>query len=242
MTDAAFDRRLREWLEDRDPGSVPSTLSESAGRVSRETPLPAASRVWRAVIGSGRVGRPESPVRLVVVLVVLGLLVAAAAALLGVGSRPAPLTSWQGYVVGQPAPDRDFGSVVGAVKRGDPTISVNDLQEFIVVLYFPGEAPAERTAADARVLVETADHTPAGTAFLVIAPATSPMTAETVDRIHAAGMLTAQPPADWPAMNQPQGEPVLIVTDRRGVVANLYGGELPTADELIGDLDRASVP
>lgn len=241
MTDAAFDRRLREWLEGRDPGPVPSTLSDSAARVPRETPIPAASRVWQAVLGSGRVGRTDSPVRLVFVLVVLGLLIAAVAALLGAGSRPTPLTAWQDYVVGQPAPDRDFGSVTGAFTGGDPTISVDDLQQFVVVLYFPGEAPPERTAADARVLVEASDHTPAGTAFLVVAPATKPMTAETVDRVRAAGMLTAEPPADWPAAGQPQGEPVLIVTDRRGVVANVYGGELPTADELIGDLDRASI-
>jgi hypothetical protein len=240
MTDA-FDRRLHDWLEGRDPGPVPTSLRESAARVALETAIPATSRVWQAVVGAGRSGRAASPVRLVFVLVVVGLLVAAVAALLVAGSRPSPLTAWQGYVVGQPAPDRDFGFVAGDVTGGEPTISVDDLPEFVVALFFPGDATAERTAADTRVLVEASERTPAGTAFLVIPSASSPLAADTVDRVHAAGMLTAAPPPDWPGLGQPQGEPVLIITNRHGVVANVYVGQLPTADWLIGDLDRASV-
>jgi hypothetical protein len=243
MTDAAFDRRLRGWLEDREPGPVPSTLRADIARVPIETPIPAASRAWQAVVGSARRGQPGSPVRLMFVLVVLGLLVAAIAAVLAVGSRPTPLTAWRDYVLGQPAPDLEFGSVAGSLTGGDPTISVDDLREFefVVVLYFPGDATADRTAVDARKLVEASEHALPPTAFLVIAPAASPIASETVDRIHAAGMLTAEPPADWPAASQPQGEPVLVITDRRGDVAYLYVGDLPEADLLVGDLDRASV-
>lgn len=90
------------------------------------------------------------------------------------------------------------------------------------------------------MLVEASEQTPAGTAFLVIPLASSPLAAATVDRIHAAGMLTAAPPPDWPGLGQPQA-PVLVITDRHGVVADVYVGQLPTAGWLIGDLDRASV-
>jgi hypothetical protein len=54
-------------------------------------------------------------------------------------------------------------------------------------------------------------------------------------------MLTAEPPADWPSGASPHGEPALVITNRRGEVAHVYVGELPAAEALIGDLDRASV-
>jgi len=241
MTDAAFDRRLRDWLDGRDPGPVPASLRESAASVPLQTPVPAVSRVWQAIVGPGAAGRPGSPARLVLALVLLGLLVAAVAALITVGSRPAPLTAWRDYVVGQPPPDLDFGSVAGALPRGDSTISVDDLPEALVVLYFPGEATAERTAADARVLIQASEHAPNATAFLVIAPDSAPIAPDTVSLIHAAGMLTAAPPANWVA-DPSVGGSALVITGRGGVVKYVFASELPDADELIGDLDRASVP
>jgi hypothetical protein len=33
-----------------------------------------------------------------------------------------------------------------------------------------------------------------------------------------------------------------VVTNRAGVVKYVFAGDLPDADELIGDLDRASLP
>jgi hypothetical protein len=118
MTDAAFDRRLRDWLGGRDPGPVPVTLRESVERVPLQTPVPAVSHVWHAIVGPGAAGRRGSTARLVLALVLLGLLVAALAAVFTSGSRTAPLTDWRDYVVGQPAPDLDFGSVAGTLPRG----------------------------------------------------------------------------------------------------------------------------
>jgi hypothetical protein len=241
MTDGAFDRRLRDWLEGRDPGPVPVTLRESVERVPLQTPVPAVSRVWQAIVGPGAGGRRGSPARLVLALVLLGLLLAVVATLIAGGSRTVPLTSWRDYVVGQPAPDLDVGSVAGTLRTGDSTISVDDLPEAMFVLYFPGEATPERTAADARALVQASEHVPSATAFLVIAPASAQLAADTVSLIHDAGMLTAVPPRAW-TRAQSTGEPALVITGRGGVVKYVFAGDLPDADQLIGDLDRASVP
>jgi hypothetical protein len=238
MTDTPFDRRLRDWLEDRDPGPVPASLHDSVARVPIETPVPAVLRLWHSILGPGRAGRQGAPIRAAVVLVVLGLLVAAVAALWSAGSRPAPLTAWREYAVGQPVPDLDFGSPTGTLSSGDASISVDDIPEAMFVLYFPGDAAADRVAADARVLVDASEPAPGRTAFLVIPSHATPMTAATVDRVHAAGMLTAEPPAGWPAT---QHGPVLVITNHRGNVAYIYVDEFPDADGLIGDLDRASV-
>jgi hypothetical protein len=54
-------------------------------------------------------------------------------------------------------------------------------------------------------------------------------------------MLTAAPPAGWDA-DASTGEPALIITGRGGVVKYVFESDLPDADQLIGDLDRASVP
>ena len=241
MTDEAFDRRLRDWLDGRDPGPVPASLRESAAGVPFRTPVPAVSRVWQAIVGPGASGRPGAPLRLVLVLVLLGLLVAGAVALLAAGSRTAPLTTWRDYVVGQPAPDLDFGSVTGTLPRGDSTISVDDLPEAMFVLYFPGGATAERTAADARMLIQASEHVPNATAFLVIAPTSAPIAAGTVSLIHDAGMLTAATPAGWDP-DPSIGGPALVITGRGGVVKYVFASELPDADQIVGDLDRASVP
>ena len=241
MTDAAFDRRLRDWLDGRDPGPVPASLRESAASVPLQTPVPAVSRVWQAIVGPGAAGRPGSPARLVLALVLLGLLVAAVATLVTVGSTPAPLTGWRDYVVGQPAPDLDFGSVAGTLPRGDSTISVDDLPGALVVLYFPGEATAERTAADARALIQASGHAPNATAFVVIAAESAPIAPDTVSLIHDAGMLTAATPAGWDA-DPSTGGPALVITGRGGVVKYVFASELPDADQLVGDLDRASLP
>ena len=243
MTDTAFDRSLRDWLEAREPGPVPASLRESASRVPLETPIPAAARAWQAIVAAGATGRRGSPLRLVLVLALLGLLLAAVAAILTAGSRPAPLTTWHDYEPGKPAPDRDFGSIAGSLVSSDATISVDDLTEyqFVVVLYFPGDAPAGRTAQDAGELVAASEHAPSTTAFLVIASPSSHVAADTVERLHAAGAETAEPPPDWPWAGRPQGDPVLVITNRRGIVSQVYVGDLPAADLLIGDLDRASV-
>jgi hypothetical protein len=54
-------------------------------------------------------------------------------------------------------------------------------------------------------------------------------------------MMTAAPPAGWDA-DASSGEPALVITGRGGVVKYVFAGGLPDADQLIGDLDRASVP
>jgi hypothetical protein len=241
MTDAAFDRRLRDWLEGRDPGPVPASLRESVQHVPLRTPVPAVSRVWHSIVGPGAGGRRGSPARLVLALVLLGLLLAAVATLIAGGSRTGPLTSWRDYVVGQPAPDLDFGSVAGSLPRGDSTISVDDLPEAMFVLYFPRSASSDRTAADARALIQASEHVPSATAFLVIAPDAPPLAPDVVSLVHDAGMLTAAPPAGWDA-DASVGEPALVITGRGGVVKYVFAGELPDPDQLIGDLDRASVP
>jgi hypothetical protein len=241
MTEAAFDRRLRDWLEGRDPGPVPMTLRESVERVPVRTPVPAVSRVWQAIVGPGAGGRRGSPLRLVLALVLLGLLLAAAFAGVSTSGRPtAPLTSWHDYVVGQPAPDLDFGSVAGALRTGDSTISVDDLPEAMFVLYFPRGASSDRTAADARLLIKASEQVPNATAFLVIAPDSAPIARDTASLLHDAGMMTAAPPAGWDA-DASSGEPALVITGRGGVVKYVFAGGLPDADQLIGDLDRASV-
>lgn len=242
MTDAGFDRRLRGWLEERDPGPVPSSLRADVARVPVETPIPIAGRVWQAIVGAGgSAGRAGSAMRLAVVLVLLGLLLALVASFYVTTGRPIPPSAWGDYVVGQPAPDREFGSVAGSLAVGDPTIGVDDLQGFVVVLYFPGQATAERTSADAGTLATAADHTPRGTAFVVVASPSSPISTETLEQLHGAGMLTAKPPADW-APPPSDAEPALVITDRAGVVKYVFAGELPNADQLVGDLDRASLP
>lgn len=240
MNDAAFERRLQEWLLDREPGPVPASLRESAARVPLDTPIPTAARVWGAILGSRRTSASGSPVRLVFVLIVIGLLVAVIAAALSVGSRRVPLSAWGDYVIGQPAPDRDFGSLAGAVPVGEPTLSIDDLVDAEFVLYIPGEASPDRTAADASILIEASNHVSAATAFLVVVEPSSPLPQTTVDRLYDAGMLTAAPPADWPSGASPRGEPALVITNPRGEVAGVYVGELPAADALIGDLDRAA--
>jgi hypothetical protein len=241
MNDAAFERRLQEWLVDREPGPVPASLRESAALVPLDTPIPAAARVWGAIVGRRRDAASGSPVRFVFVLIVIGLLIAVIAAGLSAGSRKVPLSAWGDYVVGQPAPDRDFGSLAGVVPVGEPTISIDDRVDAEFVLYIPGDASPDRTAADASVLIEASNRVSSSTAFLVIVQPSSPLPQATVDRLHGAGMLTAEPPADWPSGASPHGEPALVITNRRGEVAHVYVGELPAAEALIGDLDRASV-
>ena len=239
MNDAAFERQLREWLVEREPGPVPASLRESAARAPLETPIPPVSRLWQSIVGPGRVGRQGAPVGIAFALVVLGLLVAAAAALWATGSHPAPLSSWREYAVGQPVPDLDFRSPTGAPAGGDGSISVDDIPEAMFVLYFPGNAAPDRVDADTRTLADAAEHAPGGTAFLVVPSDAAPMTAETIDRVHGAGMLTARPPASWPASQQ---GPVLVITNHRGNVSYIYAGAFPDADLLVDDLDRASVP
>src|SRR4029079_19703494 len=104
-----------------------------------------------------------------------------------VRAPPALPAAWREYVAGQPAPDLDFGSVAGTLPRGDSTISVDDLPGALVVLYFPGEATAERTAADARVLIQASAHAPNATAFVVIAPDSAPIVPDTPSPIPHAG-------------------------------------------------------
>src|SRR6476646_1132803 len=140
MTDAAFDRRLRDWLEDREPGPVPPSLRADVARVAIETPIPPAARVWQSLVGPGRAGREASSLRLALVLGGLGLLVAVAAALLLIGSRPAVLTAWHDFVVGRAAPESEFGSVTGARGGGDATLSVDDLRGSVIVIYLAGNA------------------------------------------------------------------------------------------------------
>jgi hypothetical protein len=243
MTDAGFDRRLRDWLHDRDPGPVPTSLRASVSRVPAETPVPPLTRLWRTIVGPGDTGRNAPALRLAVLLAVLGALVAlATAGFIAVTSRPQLPTAWRSYVVGLVAPDVDFGSVAGTLQHGDPTISVDDLPGSVVVLYFPGNVSAEKAAADAQVLVGASEQTPAGTAFLVVSSATSPIGTETIDRLHEAGMLTARPPGGWEPATKSEERSVLVVTNRAGVVKYVFAGDLPDADELIGDLDRASLP
>ena len=184
MTDAAFDRRLREWLEGRDPGPVPSTLSESAARVHAETPIPAASRVWRAVIGSGRAGRA-------------GL------------ARPAASSCWSFSACSSPlsrrcwAPDRvrlrsrpgrttssasrprtgtsarwPARSLVATRRSASTTCSSSSSSSTSRARRRPSERRRTLACSSTRP-----HHTPAGTAFLVIAPTTSPMP-RTIARPH----------------------------------------------------------
>ena len=243
MTEAGFDRRLRDWLDDRDPGPAPTSLRTSLTRIPAATPVPALAHLLRKVVGAGGTGRNGSALRLAVLLVVLGALITlAAAGFIAAMSRPSLPTAWRDYVVGKAAPDRDFGSVAGTLRHGDPTVSVDDLPGFVVVLYFPGNASAEKTAADARALVGASEQTPAGTAFLVISAASSPIGTETVDQLHAAGMLTARPPGGWEQSPSSDDRSALVVTNRAGEVTYVFTGDLPSADELIGVVDRASLP
>jgi hypothetical protein len=54
-------------------------------------------------------------------------------------------------------------------------------------------------------------------------------------------MLTAATPAGWDA-DPSTGGPALVITGRGGVVEYVFASELPDADQLVGDLDRASLP
>jgi len=54
-------------------------------------------------------------------------------------------------------------------------------------------------------------------------------------------MLTAATPAGWDADPSIAG-PALVITGRGGVVKYVFANELPDADQLVGDLDRASLP
>jgi hypothetical protein len=91
------------------------------------------------------------------------------------------------------------------------------------------------------MLVAASQQTPSGTAFVVVTRVSSQLPDETIDSLHAAGMLTARAPATWEAAGQGGSGPALVITDRQGVVSKLYPDRFPDATGLIGDLDRASV-
>jgi hypothetical protein len=240
MTDTALESRLSAWLDGRDPGPVPMTVRAGVARVTGETSLPLVAGIMQPLVGPRWAGRESAALRLILVLGLLALLIVSALSLLTTG-RPKLPTAWRDYVVGQPVPDRDFGSVAGVLAHGDPTVSVDDFPKFVVVLYFPGDATATRVVSDARGLVSASEHSPSGTAFLVLTPAGQATLSRAIDSLTAAGMLTAHAPAEWQSPHEGDVGPALVITDRRGIVDQVYTGQLPDAAGLIGDLDRASI-
>ena len=90
MTEPEIDRRLRDWLAEREPGHVPPSLRANARAVPYETPLPMVAASRRARRSTG--GTPAGWSPAVVILLLAGALVAATiASLLLTGAvRPAP--------------------------------------------------------------------------------------------------------------------------------------------------------
>ena len=234
MIDADLDRRLQRWMTDREPATVPAPVRQLARLVAEESPPPLTWRIQSIVRA-----RPTTDAqRAIVLLVTLGLLLAALfAAMMGVGShqpdfRPA-VVQWREFIVGEPAPPVEFRAVGGALSDDDDaTLEFEDLVGSLVVMYFP-DPDSEPGIMDVGGLVETTLNAPGSNAFVVAAP-------HEWSRVLNAdpGIVMAEPPADWVAARSEAG-PAVLVVDRRGLVAAIFEGTLPSSAELAEAIDQA---
>lgn len=229
MNDATFERHVRDWLADREPGAIPASLVAKAGSIPYETPVPVAWRIWGAVVRPAARGGSAPGLRLALVLALVGLLVALAIGTAFVGRAPVPapeLTSWRDFVVGRTAPAIEFRSVGGPLSdTDDGTLEFEDLVGTLVVMYVPDPA-ARPGQIDVGGLVAATLAAPGSRAFLVAAPAEWSR-APNVD----PDVVAAEPPAAWLAARDEPG-PAILVVDRRGVVIAAFAATMPTEGQL----------
>jgi hypothetical protein len=245
MTEPQLDRRLQDWLTAREPGPVPPTLRESAGRVAFETSLPATWRVWGAIVspaGSTGVGR-NAPLALV--LLVLGLIAAAAVAVVVGASRtplPVPgLAGWGSFVVGRPAPAIVMRNVAGTPAVGDDsTFEFEDRVGSVVVVYVPSRGGGD-SESDVATLVTSRSRAAAGVGFLVATDAPS-ADRPAVTAAAAGGIGAVELPPGWAGRSDRLPGVGLIVIDRHGTVAAVFGGALPGPDQLSDIISREVTP
>jgi hypothetical protein len=227
MIDSDLDRRLRHWMVDREPASVPPAIYALARVVAEETPTPLAWRVrgvhrWRSAA--------DAP-RMAFVLAVLGLLLAAVAAnlLVGRSSQPSPLPGvdrWGGFVVGQVAPSVAWtASGPDIADNDDHEVEFEDLVGSVVVVIAPsgGDITTGLTEAEAiRARVGGGTHLIVGARTLA--------SFESIAGTGASGMdLTPAELTD----TFPRTESAVVVIDRNGRVAHVFAGDLSGADQVV---------
>jgi len=247
MTEPEIDRRLRDWLAEREPGHVPPSLRTNAARVPYETPLPMVSRLRDVLVGS-KGGAPAGWSPAVVILLLAGALVAATiASLLLTGDvRPAPepaLQRWGAFAVDRPAPTGEMVALPGAAQLGDDeSVEFEDFVGSVVTILVPG------TAGDARaeeLATFAAARARIGERVLFFVGARSP---SVLDGLADAGGATALgigaidlSAGGVPATDFPDGRDALVVVDRGGTVAAVFVGTMPGRDELVALLNRLEV-
>jgi hypothetical protein len=249
MTEAQFDRRLRDWLADREPGPVPPSLREGSARVAFETPPPAMWRVWPAIVrpaGLVDVGRGGGRgAALAFVLLVVGLIVAAAVVAVGASRTPPPapvLAAWGSFVIGRPAPAIVMHNVAGTPPVGDDsTFEFDDRAGWVVVVYLPSDGDADAAASDVAALVAARERASGGVLFLV-ATAEPAAAIPAVSGAADAGIGAVQLPVGWAGGSEPARAAAVVVIGRRGTVAATFAGALPGPDQLVDVIDREVGP
>jgi hypothetical protein len=246
MTDAQFDRRLRDFLAGREPGPLPRSLREAAARVALDTPVPPTWRVWQVVVrraGSG--GTPTR--RLALALLIVGLMLAAAAAALVVGASRTPppvpgLSGWGTFLVGQPAPPMVMRNVAGTPQIGDDrTFEFEDRAGSLMVVYLPAGDGDDLAVGDVEKLIEARDRAPEGVVFIVASD--EPVAdKQAVSAAADAGIGAVRLPANWTRDTAAATGAAIVVIDRRGRVAAAFGGALPGPDQLLDVIDREVAP
>lgn len=247
MTQTELDRRLRDWLAEREPGHVPPSLRANAARVPYETPLPMAARL-RDVLVRSTGGAPAGSSRAVLILLLVGALVAATIASLiltgAVRRGPEPaLQRWGAFTVDRPAPTAEMVALPGAAQLGDDeSVEFEDLVGSVVTILVPGSAgnasadelttfAAARARTGERVLFFVGARSPLVLDGLADAGGAVALGIGAID-LSSGGAGTA---------DFPDGRDALVVVDRGGTVAAVFVGTMPGRDELVALLNRLEV-
>jgi hypothetical protein len=227
MTDSDLDRRLRRWMSDREPATVPPAVRQLAADVAQTAATPLAWRV-RGVLGL----RPAADApRMALALAVLGLLLAVVVAglLVGGSNQPSPLPGvdrWGGFIVRQPAPPVAWTALGPDIADDDDhEVEFEDLAGSVVVVIAPsgGDAATGLTAAE-QIRARVGD----GTHLIVGARTLASLESITGTGVSGMDLTPAAISEDFPPT-----EPAVVIIDRRGRVARIFAGEVPGADQVV---------
>lgn len=242
MNESELDCRLRRWMAEREPDSVPATLRARARLVPHETAVPVAWRVRDVFVRPAAAALGGGPaIRAAVVLLLLGLAVAAsiAALLLGGSNRHSTVPGverWGAFVVGRPAPTVVMQTMPGAASDGDDnTLEFEDLTGSVVVIMVPSLRGPDLGARDLAELAEARRLTDSGVVFLVGARSASVMDGLANEGGPPASGIGA---VDLSVGGEstiafPEGDAALVVVDRHGAVAAAFAGSLPGRNQLL---------
>lgn len=229
MNNIELDRRLRRWMADREPGTVPTSVLDLARTVPGATPVPARRRVQGALVAI----RPTGGLRPMGIVIVLALLVGMSIVALLVGSRPpAPVPGvdrWGAFEVGQPAPTVIWKSPGGSTADDDDrTVEFEDLVGSVVVVLVPASDPLEPGVPLAE-LVEARRQAGDGAHFLV-----GTRSADGMEAISSSGLEGIDLSEGRLAAAFPDSPAALVVIDQAGRVAYIFTGSLPPIEQLNG--------